>query len=192
MTASLGGKLLLTLGVLMLGAAVLAWPAMSMLAARERALTAMSLLDQAARSERELTRLKASLPKTTPSRAAGGEDLAARFQTVLRDAGLAANLVAEVTPQVNGWSPGNLPSASWRRQSVQVRLQPMPLADIGLVLERWRAAHPEWTISPITLSASERQPDSAAAAPITFAATLLLNASSLETVDSSPRPSIRQ
>ncbi|MGD9691162.1 MAG: hypothetical protein AB7V47_15625 [Phycisphaerales bacterium] len=169
---------------LLLAAAVLWWPLSSARAARNAAVLAAIRLDDALRAERELDRLRAALPGAIGSGAPTG-DAAVLVQQAVRDAGLPAQVVAEVSPQeaaVVSSGAATAGAANWKRRSVQVRLNPLPLPDVGAFLHHLRGAAGEWTVSQTDLQAEPARNGGAGAGadPVLYRLALRLTCTYLE------------
>lgn len=138
------------------------WPSCSRrVAAQDALVAAAGRLERAVSLETRLADLRARVP-LAPSPAT--DDVAALVQSAAREVGLPAQAVAEVSPQ----EPATLaprsstgvqgqPATIWRRQAVQVRLNPIPLADVGAFVCQLRNAAPAWTISQLELRAEPRR-----------------------------------
>jgi hypothetical protein len=164
------------LAALVLAALALAWPATRLSAALARERAAEAGLAAALQAERELMELRVSVASVLLATPPDG-DVAAAVQGALREAGLSVQLLAEVTPQesVLAGNAADAAAPKWRRQSVRIRLNPVPLPELGSFLDRWRAAHQEWSISQIELRAVEaRAQGDAATGTAMFAPRLTL------------------
>ena len=126
-------------------------------AARSEATTAG--LQRAVALKQELQTLRAAAPLWM-SRSRPTADVAGLLQAVVRECRLPESLLAEVTPQDAVVAPRGTSGVRWAEQAVAVRLSPLPLADLGTFLDRWRDSHPEWIIATIDLQAQERGSDS--------------------------------
>jgi hypothetical protein len=149
------GAILAVMGAGMFAAMCLAWPSVRLAGASQREQEAAISFQRALEAEREVVALRSTVTSSLLSKPPDG-DVAAAIQASLRDVGLSVQLLAEVSPQESVTiQTTDASSARWKRQSVTVRMQAMPLPDIGSFLDRWRAAHPEWTIGQIDLQGSE-------------------------------------
>lgn len=150
--------LTILLVTLVIGAVL--WPSWSRrVSARHTLDAAGHRLDEAVRLESHLADLRARLP--APAETVAG-DVAALVQAAVRELGLPAQTVAEVSPQespivIPAGGTGSAAAAKWKRQAVQVRLNPLPLADIGAFLQQLRATAPAWLVSQVELRAEPRR-----------------------------------
>ncbi|MGE4178174.1 MAG: hypothetical protein AB7G65_20325 [Thermoleophilia bacterium] len=167
---------------LLLAAAVLWWPLSSARAARHAVNQAAIRLHDALRAERELDRLRAALPGVIGSGAPTG-DAAALVRQAVRDAGLPAQVVAEVSPQeaaVVAAGAAAAGGAKWKRPSVQVRLNPLSLPDVGAFLHQLRGAAGAWTVSQADLQAEPERRAIERADPVLYRLALRLTCTYLE------------
>ncbi|MGD9689510.1 MAG: hypothetical protein AB7K52_07115 [Phycisphaerales bacterium] len=175
------GMIVAGLAVVVVASVVLAWPLVRLVRALERERAAQSALSQALQIEQEIASLRASIGSRLLSRPPEG-DVAAAVQSAMRDAGLPVQLLAEVAPQGSTVikTAAEASGAVWRRQSVLVRLHALPLPDLGSFLDRWRAAHAEWSVAQIELQVNEPRGPSDAREAGMFSPRITLVASSLD------------
>jgi hypothetical protein len=163
------------IGAVVFAAICFVWPMTRLAAASQREREAAAAFQQVLDAERQMLALRSTVATSRLAKPPEG-DVAAAVQSALRDAGLSVQLLAEVSPQEASTLAGSQdPSAaSWRRQSVVVRFQPMPLPDLGAFLDRWRAAHRDWSIAQIDLQASELRSQAEASRVSSFSPRLTL------------------
>ncbi len=148
------------LGAILLGAATLAavasvlWSAGRLSRARAHDRSAVSSLERVAHDAGRVLALRASR-QTVAEQKRPEQDVIARVNAVLSEAGLAERHFGGLRPE----SDSAVPGSAHRRQTLRITLRQLGLAELGAFLERWAASQELWTPTRLELSRAQTQAD---------------------------------
>ena len=96
-----------------------------------------------------------SLQERVAERKRPEQDVIARINTVLDEAGLPARHFSSVRPESDSAMPGQGTEGTggtYRRQTLRVSLQDLTVRELGAFLSHWQSAQPLWTPSRIEIN----------------------------------------
>jgi hypothetical protein len=153
---------ILWLGVAAVAAGALGPAWLSTRAASASAVRAQGDLDTTASLAARLATMESQLPAWAKAGSTTGESetVAQTIARILAEVGLPPSALNSLSPESTTAIGGsNLPEAS-RPQRVRhtATIEPVTLVQLGRVLDKWRAARPQWTVTSIEM-APLREPD---------------------------------
>jgi hypothetical protein len=102
-----------------------------------------------------------SKQQTIAERKRPDQDLIARVNAVLGDAGIPVDRFGGLRPESDAALPASASeSILCRRQTIRVSLNELTLSQIGEFVSRWSATHPLWILSRIELTHSRSEKNS--------------------------------
>jgi hypothetical protein len=139
----------------LLAAVVVALGAQQLTAARSRARSAQTALDQIARDAQEVLELLGRV-QHVELRQRPQQDVIAQVNTVLAEVGIPSRSLRSLSPEADSQivSGKDTTNAKLNRQSLRLVLENLTVPEIGAFLLKWRSSQQIWTVTRIELAHS--------------------------------------